>query len=97
MIASELSFTIVCADFDPAAFSVTLCKNCPVSVTAPLIDCDACLDGVDVVVFPVWFIVVAFVWACTELKLAIKAVNVIPKSSLLKKPLVLLYLLFPLY
>ena len=47
----ELSFTIVCADFDTAALSVTLCKNCPVSVTAPLIDCDTCLDGVDVVVF----------------------------------------------
>jgi len=38
---SELSFTMVCADFEPATFCVALFKNCPVSVIAPLIDCDA--------------------------------------------------------
>jgi hypothetical protein len=43
---AELSFTMVCADFEPAIFCVVLFKNCPVSVIAPLIDCDACLDGV---------------------------------------------------
>jgi hypothetical protein len=43
---SELSFTMVCADLDPATFCVALCKNCLVSVIAALIDCDACLDGV---------------------------------------------------
>jgi len=43
---SELSFTMVCADFEPATFCVTLFMNCPVSVIAPLIDPEACLDGV---------------------------------------------------
>jgi len=53
---SEVSFTIVLADFDVTALSVTLPKNSPVSVMAPLIDCEAssCADvviaGVPVVV-----------------------------------------------
>lgn len=38
---SELSFTMVCADFELATFCVALFKNCPVSVIAPRIDCDA--------------------------------------------------------
>ncbi len=42
---SELSFTMVCADFEPASFCVALFKNFPVLVIASLIDCDACLEG----------------------------------------------------
>jgi len=64
---SELSFTIVCTDFDPIIFWVALFKNCPVLVIAPFIDRDACSDcaaAADDDVFPVWFADVAFVWAC---------------------------------
>jgi hypothetical protein len=56
----DVSFTIVPADFDVASFSVAFCKNCPVSVIAPLVDCDASLDHV-VGVVPVRF--VAFILA----------------------------------
>lgn len=68
---SELSFTTVCADFDPASFWVALFKNCPVLVIAPLIDWDACSDCVAVVnsdVLPEWFTEVEFVWAYIVLK-----------------------------
>ena len=70
---SELSFTMVCVDFDPAIFCVAFCTNCPVLVIAPLIDCDACLDGVDVVVF---------VWAYAEV---VTDDNVIPKTIIVTK------------
>jgi hypothetical protein len=61
---------MVPADFDVATFSVTLPKNSPVLVIAPLIDRDAssCVDvvvaGVAVITV-VWF-VVEFVWPYTE-------------------------------
>jgi hypothetical protein len=81
---SELSFTMVCVDFDPAIFCVALFKNCPVLVIAPLIDSDACLDGVVDVVFPVWFVDV--VWGYTEL--------VIPKNIIITKTIDKPHLLF---
>ena len=66
---------MVRADFEPAIFCVALFKHCPVSLIAPLIDCDASLDGV-----------VAFVRACAEPIPAIVADdNVIPKNIIVAK------------
>ena len=81
---SEVSFTMVPADFDVATFSVTLPKNSPVSVIAPLIDWDAssCVDvvvaGVEVAMV-VWF-VVEFVWLSTESNVH-RAVNMTTKIN----------------
>ncbi len=65
---SEVSFTIVLAVSDVATFSVALPTNSPVSVMAPLIDCDASSCGD---------------WPSTKSKVTLDVVNITPKINVI--------------